>query len=401
MVAPLAYGAVAVATAVALPELLPAGLLLTPRAAGIAAGGVVLLAGALMQEVMARREAIGDLRGRLMSLGDYAARLREETRQIRDIQRATAANLPPDQSAEVEKLNGEVASLQSQIAELANQLAASQDQITDLQRRKALKGPLAPRPRDGGTTPEDDLDDDAVLDVLRDSINSDQMELYIQPVVSLPQRRLEFYECVPRLKMDRDLHIGPDRYQELAEQEGLVASLENMLLVRAVQFVRRARRRPQGVTYFCTVSAATLKDRDLFADFVVFMHENADLAGHLSFAISQHDFYRLDPRADAELTKLAKLGFRFMLDRTTNLDLFVSDLSQKGFRFVKVDAKLLLEKLGKSGDPRSLKRQLDPGAIDLVAANIDGEPMLLDVLDYAVDFGQGRLFGEARPAELR
>ena len=32
-----------------------------------------------------------------------------------------------------------------------------------------------------------------------------------------------------------------DRYQEIAEQEGLVAALENMLLVRAVQFVRRAR----------------------------------------------------------------------------------------------------------------------------------------------------------------
>jgi EAL domain-containing protein (putative c-di-GMP-specific phosphodiesterase class I) len=58
-----------------------------------------------------------------------------------------------------------------------------------------------------------------------------------------------------------------------------------------------------------------------------------------------------------------------------------------------------MEKLDRAGDPRSLKRALDRGAIDLIVSGIDTDPMLLDLLDYAIDFGQGILFGEARPAD--
>ena len=50
---------------------------------------------------------------------------------------------------------------------------------------------------------------------------------------------------------------------------------------------------------------------------------------------------------------------------------------------------------------RALKRALDRGAMDLIVSGIDTDPMLLDLLDYAIDFGQGTLFGEPRPAELR
>ena len=50
-------------------------------------------------------------------------------------------------------------------------------------------------------------------------------------------------------------------------------------------------------------------------------------------------------------------------------------------------------------DPKMLKRTLDSYAIDLIVERIETEPMLLEVLDLHVDFGQGFLFGEPRIAK--
>lgn len=395
LVAPVAYVAVAIAAAVAVPELVDAGTLGSTRLTGILIGILVVLAGALVQEVLARREAVAELRGRLMSLGDHTLRLREDVRKVRAVVRTQAEQAPEDRR-ELDSVVAEMRMLKGLVEQLSARreaaLARGEEDGED-------SGALAPRrPRGIDLT-----DDSAVLDAVRDALNDDRVELYLNPIVTLPQRRLQFFECVAHVRAYDGTIIPPERYLPLAEREGLSATIDNMLLVRSVQFVRRMKRRaaPQPVTYFCTIASETLRDRDFFADFTAFMRENDDLAGLLSFSLTQHDLYRLDPRTDAELTDLSKLGFRFMLDQTTNLDLFVSDLSTKGFRYVKVEGEVMLEKMAGMSDPRALKRSLDPGALDLVVTGIDSETKLLKLLDFAIDFGQGRIFGEPRPAEPR
>jgi cyclic-di-GMP phosphodiesterase TipF (flagellum assembly factor) len=151
--------------------------------------------------------------------------------------------------------------------------------------------------------------------------------------------------------------------------------------------------------FFCNISGTTINDRTFFADFIGFMRDNADLASTLVFQITQYDLYHLKAGRDNELAGLTDLGFRFSIDKITNLDLFVSDLSAKGFRYAKIEAPTLLAKLDRAGDPRALKRSLDRGAIDLIVSGIDTDAQLLEMLDYAIDFGQGLLFGEPRPAD--
>ena len=47
-------------------------------------------------------------------------------------------------------------------------------------------------------------------------------------------------------------------------------------------------------------------------------------------------------------------------------------------------------------DVIDLKRTLERHGIDLIVEKIESEPMLLDVLDLHVDYGQGYLFGEPK-----
>jgi cyclic-di-GMP phosphodiesterase TipF (flagellum assembly factor) len=244
------------------------------------------------------------------------------------------------------------------------------------------------------------LDEAQLIEAIERGLREEKVELYLQPVVSLPQRRRRFYECYSRIVMDDGRLLTPEQYIPVAERAGLVAAVDNLLLVRCVQLVRRARRDHLDVGFFCNISSASLADVDFFADFIGFMAENRQLAETLIFEFDQASIAAEDYVTRVNLKRLRGCGYRFSLDQVTDVDLDLEDLAAQGFRYVKVGAHLLHE-LARGDSPvldmRAFKGALDRNAMDLIVEKIESEEMLLDMLELRVDFGQGYLFGEPRP----
>ena len=87
-----------------------------------------------------------------------------------------------------------------------------------------------------------------------------------------------------------------------------------------------------------------------------------------------------------------------------DLDFDVEALAELGFNFVKVEVRTLLPEDSIGEDALSehvigLKRRLDSTGIDLIVEKIETEQILLELLDYNIDFGQGYLFGEPRKSQ--
>ena len=99
------------------------------------------------------------------------------------------------------------------------------------------------------------------------------------------------------------------------------------------------------------------------------------------------------------LASLAELGFRFSMDHMADLRVEPRELADRGFRFIKVPAALLLSRTAASGDihPADFSDLLGRFGIDLIAERIEGEATVVDLLDYDVRFGQGFLFSPPRP----
>lgn len=250
------------------------------------------------------------------------------------------------------------------------------------------------------TVPTVVLGEAQLLEAIERGLREEKVELYLQPVVSLPQRRRRFYECFSRIVTENGKLITPEQYIPVAERAGLVAAIDNLLLVRCVQLVRRARRDQPDVGFFCNISSASLADADFFQDFIAFMAENRQLAETLIFEFDQASIAGGDYVARMNLQRLKGYGYKFSLDQVTDMDLDLPDLASQGFRYIKVGAHMLHE-LARGDDPvldmRALKGALDRNAMDLIVEKIESEDMLLDLLELRVDFGQGYLFGEPRP----
>lgn len=133
---------------------------------------------------------------------------------------------------------------------------------------------------------------EALLDTVKAALAENRVDLYLQPIVSLPQRRTVFYESFSRLRDDSGRVMMPAEYLSVAEPEGLVAAIDNLLLFRCVQIVRRLAKQDRKVGIFCNISLASLSDEQFFPQFLDFLSANKDMAGALIFELGQSAFSR-------------------------------------------------------------------------------------------------------------
>ncbi|MFL2933426.1 MAG: EAL domain-containing protein [Thalassobaculaceae bacterium] len=246
-----------------------------------------------------------------------------------------------------------------------------------------------------------DYSDSEILKFLEKAVREDHIELYLQPIVRLPQRSQVFFECFSRIMDDKNNVIRPEQYLPVANSAGLAAAVDNLLLFKCVQLVRRTRRDNPEIIFFCNISKSTLIDIDFFTDFIDFMADNRNLTSSLVFEFSQETILDKNYDIQSALERLSKLGFRVSLDQIHQLNLDLPKLASKGFKFIKIDAHLLHE-MARGNTPnlnmRALKGALDRVAMDLIVEKIENEEMLKDLLDLQIDFGQGYLFGAPKAA---
>ncbi len=242
--------------------------------------------------------------------------------------------------------------------------------------------------------------DQNILDTIKKAISGNRIDLYLQPIVSLPERSVIFYESLTRLRDEDEKLILPSQYMKVAESNGIMPVIDNVMLFRTIQVARKLIERGTARGLFCNLSASSIMDNEFFGEFLGFMDRNKDLSKGMFFDIEQAA-YGQPGRAELEkLNALAKLGYRFSLDNVTNLNLDFPQLQRQGVRFIKIDAKRLLHNIEQTGvrihiaDLRSYLKRYD---IELVASKIEDESALTQLQNYNIKLGQGFLFSEPRP----
>ena len=239
-----------------------------------------------------------------------------------------------------------------------------------------------------------------LLAAVKNAVEESRLDIYLQPMVTLPQRKVRFYEAVTRLRDEKDQILAPDDFIATAEAGGLIGKIDHMVMLRCIQVLRRLMVRNKDVGVFCNVSAATLGNPANFAQCLDFLEANRALAPSFVLEFKQATFRRLGPIEIENLAALSQRGYRFSIDHVTDLRIEPRDLADRGVRFIKVPAALLLDpKQSSTSDihPSDLSDLLGRFGIDLIAEKIEGERAVVDLLDYDVRFGQGFLFAPPRP----
>lgn len=250
-----------------------------------------------------------------------------------------------------------------------------------------------PQPRRGRSDP-------GMRQTILDALDANRVDLYLQPIVTLPQRRVRFYEALSRIRDANDTIIEPVDFLEEAARAQLLPRIDNLLLFRAIQVLRRLSNRNRDAGLFVNISSATLVDETFFPGFLEFVRTHHGYADLLVFEFSQADVAEMGVLELESLAALSDLGFRFSVDRITDLKMDFRRLADRGFRYAKLRAgRILGEGNATPGDihPADFGDLLQRYGIELIVDHVESEAQVLDVLDLEVRMAQGYLFSPPRP----
>lgn len=314
-----------------------------------------------------------------------------------------ATSGPQRTNDDLAAMKAELALLQGQIDRLTGAPAAPQTPVEPAGVVAAARHANPDADQPDPATPLDteqapDLPDADIETLLHAAVQEDLVDVFLQPIVSLPQRRHRYYEVFSRIRGPGDTHLRPDQYLPIAERRGLIGALDNILLLRCVQLIRESERRDVNVGFFLNISANTLSDAAFMREFLDFMSLNSRLIPKIVFELSQSTIQTGGPLRGKIIEGLTKLGFGFSMDNVTSLDVDFGRTERAGLQFIKLDTATLLSELSGSL-PHAAGRLLEEARrrhIDLVAEKVENEGQVVELLEHQIDFAQGFLFGEPR-----
>lgn len=305
-------------------------------------------------------------------------------------------------SAEIKVLETLLAQFGESMVKRVQAVEAQQAQMAGQAKRMQARIYAAPAPSQasGPAAGVDEPEDPHLLDIVQRALIENRVDLHLQPIVSLPQRKLKFYEALSRLRTPDGAVILPADYLRVAERAGLMSTVDNLLLFRCVQFIRRLTARQKDVGVFCNISLASLGDAAFFPQFVDFMRAHRDLSQQIVFELPQSAFQQMGASEESSLRSLTDLGFGISMDRVTSLSLDLDQMRRRGVRFVKLSPALLLDPaLQESSGIRleDFSAILARHGMALIGEKIETERQVVDLLDFGIAYGQGHLFGEPKP----
>ncbi len=354
-------------------------------------------------------------------IADLSRGTSDLARQVAEIGRRLAAiesqgDVAADRArAATEPLAAEIGELGTLVKQIADSVASHDAKLVEMVGRTATPATVAeaagaaglgdPDGKNGGASGEAigrlaAAGQDAALTAIRAAVEANRIDLYLQPIVTLPQRKVRYYEALTRLRTEDGQTLTPSEFLAPAESAGLLPQIDNTLLFRSVQVVRRLLLKNRDIGLFCNIALSTLNDPKLFAQMSEFMNANRALAPSLVLEFRQDIWRAMGPLELESLSALRDLGFRFCMDRVSDLRIEPRDLAERGIRFVKVPAAVLLSNIqAPSSDihPSDLSDLLARYGISLIADRIEAESQVVDLLDYELKFGQGFLFSPPRP----
>jgi cyclic-di-GMP phosphodiesterase TipF (flagellum assembly factor) len=229
------------------------------------------------------------------------------------------------------------------------------------------------------------------------------LEVHLQPIVSLPQRRTCGYEALARLRLDENTLLLPHEFIETVETRGFGPTLDALVLTRALAIARHLGSKDGSIFVSCNFSNATWSSSRALAALTRILDKYREHTGHLVIEMPQVVFRELDPTSLGLLGAMSANGVRFALDQLVDLRLDPRALFDRGIRYVKAPAALLQAHLDgriqSDIDAGDLAAMLARVSISLVADHVEDNPAAADMIELGAAMGQGQAFSPPRPVK--
>ena len=183
-----------------------------------------------------------------------------------------------------------------------------------------------------------------IVHLLHEAFSNDGLEVYYQQIYSREKGRFSSAEALVRMKNISSGFIGPDEFIPVAEENGLVATLGEIVFDKVCRFLAEHDLSQYGIDYIEVNLAKTQLINDTSVRHLEEIAERYGIApSKINFEITETAGINIDERAivTRSMCRLREKGFTFALDDYGSGFSDVAYIAESPFNLVKLDHDIL------------------------------------------------------------
>ncbi len=235
-------------------------------------------------------------------------------------------------------------------------------------------------------------------DIIISAAQAGHVELFLQPILKLPERRVAQFEVLPRLRASSGEMILPTDYAETAEANGVITLIDQAMLGRTAQVLKKLKAGGQIHPIFCSPSLRALTDADFLRDFVLFMKGFKEVTGDIVIEVSEKALAMQREKLVDDLAALHRIGIRLAVSDVGHPQKAIELISGLEFSYIKVSAGVLKEHLLCNPETDdTIVKEARANSVELIVDEVDSDQALADAVAVSAQFAQGDLFSKPMP----
>lgn len=239
------------------------------------------------------------------------------------------------------------------------------------------------------------------IHAVRAALDEGRLLHHVQPVVTLPQRKVHAYELVLRLMLSKGNIVDPPDYMPVRNAEGdiVIRRIERILADEATKIVRRGRLGGGPVRLLTRLSLATLSDKAAVDQLIGVLAANRAVNPDMCFLLDQAEFDGMTRIETDMLNRLVQQGVAIGLSNCHSLRLDFAGLANRGVRYISVDAGDFLKSPTRFSDfhASDINDYVARFGINLMMSGITSEQQVLALLDDGMKLAQGDIIAPLGP----
>ncbi|VAW19288.1 hypothetical protein MNBD_ALPHA12-857, partial [hydrothermal vent metagenome] len=283
-------------------------------------------------------------------------------------------------------LEADVSVLGTVLRQLAETMAEMEDAQARLDNQQGAAG--APPVAEGLNVvePARDIEPVIPLEMLRKALDDERLIHHIEPIITLPQRRVHGYDLVPRLMLEDGELAMPADFMPVSGGNELISQIEALALHDAITIARRTRTAGEPVVIYVPLSLATLHNAQGCDQIVALLDANRAITGLIQFLLPEQQWSELGAMDKKTMARLADNGAGFSLSSARSLRMNFSEMFNQGVRSIRADCKKFIDKPSvytdfHTADISSYVNRFD---IDLIMTGVAREQHVLTLLDDGI-----------------
>ncbi len=244
---------------------------------------------------------------------------------------------------------------------------------------------------------------DKIVEIMKKALAEGTFEVYYQPIYSVKEKRFTTAEALVRLKDPELGFISPDEFIPLAEENGLILKIGELVFRKVCELMANTRLWENGITDIdVNLSVVQTMQKDLATKYLAIMDEIGLAYEHISLEITETAAVASKETLRSNIEIFAKKGIKFAMDDYGTGFSNILTLVDYPFDIIKVDKSLVWSADTNPKACSVLRESIQMSKemnMMVIAEGVETQEQAQQLMDFGCDYFQGFFYAKPMPAE--